>query len=186
MSEPGESWDEAWKALAPPAPRRRRTPHVAWLFAATLGLMLAMLAAINWRGWTTQAPAQPVASPQDTLRATFALCGAGLRATCVIDGDTIWFQGEKIRIADINAPEVSDARCDYELTLGRRATARLIALLNAGPFSLTSPEARDADRYGRALRNVMRGGQSVGMVLVREGLAEAWTGHRRTWCAGRG
>ena len=157
-----------------------------WLFAATLVLMLAMLAAINWRGWTAQAPAQPIATAQDTSRVHFALCGTGVRDTCVIDGDTLWLAGEKIRIADINAPEVTDARCGYELDLGRKATSRLIALLNAGAFSLISPEARDADRYGRQLRNVMRGGRSVGMVLVQEGLAEAWTGHRRNWCEGRG
>jgi len=181
-----EDWDEAWNALAPARSARRRPPHVAWIFAVTLALMLAMLAAIHWRARPAPAPAPPAADAQDTLRAHFALCGAGVRATCVIDGDTIWFRGSKIRIADINAPEVTDARCDYELDLGNKATQRLIALLNAGAFSLVSPEARDVDRYDRQLRNVMRGGRSVGMVLVQEGLAEAWTGHRRNWCEGRG
>jgi micrococcal nuclease len=181
-----EGWDEAWEALSPPRPPVRRAPHILWLFGATFALMLATLAALHWRGWAAQPPPPPQAQAQDRLRAAFAACGTGTRATCVIDGDTLWFQGAKIRIADINAPEVTDARCDYELNLGRRATRRLIELLNAGAFSLVSPEARDVDRYGRQLRNVMRGGQSLGMVLVREGLAEAWTGHRRNWCEGRG
>jgi endonuclease YncB( thermonuclease family) len=29
----------------------------------------------------------------------------------VVDGDTFWYQGTKIRIADINAPEVSHPGC---------------------------------------------------------------------------
>jgi endonuclease YncB( thermonuclease family) len=178
-------WDEEWETLAPPPPSRRGPPHILWLFAATLALMLAMLAAIH-QSRPPAAPAPSQATAQDTLRAHFALCGPGVHATCAIDGDTIWFEGNKIRLADINAPEVTDARCDYELDLGRKATTRLIGLLNAGPFSLVSPEGRDADRYGRELRNVMRGGRSVGMVLVQEGLAEEWTGHRRNWCEGRG
>jgi endonuclease YncB( thermonuclease family) len=170
----------------PPGKRTRRPPHIALIFVSTLALMLLMLTAINWRHWLNDTPPLPVAAPADTLSAHFALCEGPVRTTCVVDGDTIWFQGAKIRIADINAPEVTDARCNYELDLGRRATQRLIVLLNAGSFSLVSPEARDADRYDRKLRNVMRGGRSLGDVLVQEGLAEAWTGHRRNWCEGRG
>ena len=29
------------------------------------------------------------------LAATFALCDAGPRTTCVVDGDTFWLEGEK-------------------------------------------------------------------------------------------
>ena len=59
---------------------------------------------------------------------------------------------------------------------------RLIALLNAGPFTLEI-EGRATDRYGRALRVVKRGGHSLGGELVREGLAEPWRGRRSNWCA---
>ena len=48
----------------------------------------------------------------------------------VVDGDTIWYRHQKIRIADINAPEVSEPQCDAELDLGEKASERLIALLN--------------------------------------------------------
>jgi endonuclease YncB( thermonuclease family) len=92
-----------------------------------------------------------------------------------------WYQGEKVRIADINTPETSDPRCAHEAQLGARATARLQALLNAGAFTLESVD-RDRDKYGRLLRTVTRGGESVGEVLVREGLAEEWQGFRRDWC----
>ena len=69
-----------------------------------------------------------------------------------------------------------------ERALGESATRRLIALLNAGPFTLERQGSRDADRYGRLLRTVTRGGQSLGERLVAEGLAEPWRGHRGDWC----
>ena len=114
--------------------------------------------------------------------ALFALCADGPRNTCVVDGDTFWLQGEKIRIADINAPETHDARCPGERARGNRATARLAQLLNGGRFELVSG-ARTHDRYGRRLVTVMRGGRSLGQELVSEGLAETWKGRRSDWCA---
>ena len=115
------------------------------------------------------------------LAASFALCGASARVTCVVDGDTFWLEGEKVRIADINAPETHQAMCDAERVRGKQATLRLLALLNAGPFDLVS-QGRDTDRYGRLLRIVKRGGTSIGGRLVAEGLAEHWSGKRGDWC----
>jgi len=120
-----------------------------------------------------------------TLAAAFGVCAPGPRTTCVVDRDTFWLNGEKIRIADINTPETHGAGCLSERRLGQRATLRLIALLNAGPFTLAAA-ARDRDRYGRSLRVVLRDGRSIGAVLVDEGLAEPWRGRRSDWCAGGG
>ncbi|MFM5953717.1 MAG: thermonuclease family protein [Novosphingobium sp.] len=113
--------------------------------------------------------------------ATFALCAEGPRTTCVVDGDTFWLHGEKVRIADINAPETHQAGCPAEQALGERATLRLIALLNAGPFTL-EVDGRATDRYGRSLRVAKRAGRSLGAQLVSEGLAEPWRGRRSDWC----
>ncbi len=113
----------------------------------------------------------------------FALCAPGPRTTCVVDGDTFWLGGEKVRIADINAPETQRARCAAEQALGKAATRRLIVLLNAGPFILQAG-GRERDRYGRLLRTVEHGGRSLGAELVAEGLAEPWRGRRSDWCAG--
>lgn len=113
--------------------------------------------------------------------ATFALCAEGPRITCVVDGDTFWLNGEKVRIADINAPESHQAGCAEEQALGDRATRQLISLLNAGPFELAT-EGRATDRYGRSLRVVRRSGQSLGGELICEGLAEPWRGRRSDWC----
>ena len=116
-----------------------------------------------------------------TLAASFALCAPGPRTTCVVDGDTFWLNGEKVRIADINAPETHSAGCAAEQALGDRAAQRLAALLNAGPFTLDIA-GRATDRYGRALRVVRRSGRSLGAQLVSEGLAEPWRGRRSDWC----
>lgn len=111
----------------------------------------------------------------------FELCGMVLR-TCVVDGDTFWLEGEKIRIADIDTPEISEPKCDAEYQLGMKATYRLRDLLNGGAFEVRTIGNRDADRYGRKLRVVVRNGQSLGDQLVREGLARTWTGRREPWC----
>jgi endonuclease YncB( thermonuclease family) len=121
------------------------------------------------------------ATAADTLVGTFSLCGSGRRVDCVVDGDTFWHRGVKIRIADIDTPELSPPRCEAERVKGEAAKRRLQALLNAGPFSLTT-SGRDEDRYGRKLRSVRRGGVSFGDVLIREGLARRWDGARRPWC----
>ena len=113
--------------------------------------------------------------------ALFALCANGPRTTCVVDGDTFWLNGEKIRIADINAPETHGARCPFEQALGDAATRRLTALLNAGSF-LLEVQGRERDRYGRLLRVVTRKGRSLGSQLVSEGYAEPWRGKRSDWC----
>jgi len=100
---------------------------------------------------------------------------------CVVDGDTFWFEGEKIRIADIDTPELSPPRCEAERIKGEAAKARLLALLNAANFALVAGW-RDEDKYGRKLRTVLRSGHSLGDILVNEGLARRWDGARHGWC----
>jgi micrococcal nuclease len=122
----------------------------------------------------------------DGESARFDRCLGPRRVTCVVDGDTFWYRGEKVRIADINTPETSHPQCAAEAALGERATERLTELLNAGPFTLEpEPSGRDRDRYGRLLRDVVRNGTSLGATLEAEGLAEHWRGRRRSWCGGR-
>lgn len=111
----------------------------------------------------------------------FAVCAGGKRITCVVDGDTFWLDGVKFRIADIDTPEVSKPDCPAEAGLGKTATLRMRDLLSEGSFELV-PVERDVDVYGRKLRVVERNGQSLGAVLVAEGLAYTWGSHQQGWC----
>ena len=101
-------------------------------------------------------------------------------AVAITDGDTFRYRGEKIRIADIDTPEVR-GRCAYERDLAAQATARMEELLQAGPFEMHGID-RDEDQYGRKLRVVTRDGRSLGDQLVAEGLARTGTGRREPWC----
>ena len=144
--------------------------------------------AMFWGVWTlTPAPQAAgdlsVASASDSESASFALCHEGGGVNCVVDGDTLYYRGSKIRIADIDTPETHPPRCEAEAVKGAAATQRLQQLVSAGPFTLeANPGGRDEDRYGRKLRVVTRGGESLGGVLVDEGLARWYAGGRRGWC----
>lgn len=142
---------------------------------------LAGLSAPPVTGASTTATAPSAAADDRGERLRFGFCHTGGGTNCVVDGDTIWMHGEKIRIADIDAPETHPPRCAEEQRLGEAATKRLQALLNAGPVTL-EVKGRATDRYGRKLRIVTRGGESLGDTLVEEGLARRWTGRRQPWC----
>lgn len=123
----------------------------------------------------------PHAEAAPIVRRTFVRCDGEKHSTCVVDGDTLWLDGKKIRLADIDTPEISTPRCRAELERGERAADRLVVLLNRGPLRVTRVD-RDVDVYGRALRVVSVGGRSVGDTLIAEGLARRWDGSRRPWC----
>lgn len=130
----------------------------------------------------TIALASPGTATANDTRRPYERCGSGIREYCIVDGDTLWSQGVKIRIADIDTPEVSQPHCAAEKALGERATLRLIELVNDGPFDILAWRSRDKDRNGRKLRVLVRGGRSLGDILVSEGLARTWTGRRQPWC----
>lgn len=112
---------------------------------------------------------------------SFTICKGKARNNCVVDGDTFWIDGEKIRIVDLDTPETHTPRCAKEAELGKQATYRLQELLNAGPVTM-EVKGRGQDQYGRALRVVKSGGRSVSDQLIAEGLARKWEGKRQPWC----
>ena len=140
-----------------------------------------MLEGSGLSDWLLGTHERTVPAESQLYSGQFGLCSGSVRVTCIVDGDTFWLDGTKIRIADINTPEVSSPQCSEEAALGRRATERLREMLNAGPFSLVR-DGRDEDQFGRKLRVAMRDGQSLGGQLVAEGLAHEWQGYRRSWC----
>ncbi|NKN39076.1 thermonuclease family protein [Agrobacterium sp. a22-2] len=145
----------------------------------TLRLFTAItsLSALAIGTLASEASAQQPNSANDA----FPVCGSGQRITRVVDGDTFWFRGEKIRIADIDTAELSPPRCQRERERGLAAKQRLLDILNSGPLSFKIG-ARDEDRFGRKLRIVYCDRRSVGDILVAEGLARKWEGSRQSWC----
>jgi endonuclease YncB( thermonuclease family) len=111
----------------------------------------------------------------------FGFCHTGGGTNCVVDGDTFYISGQKVRIADIDAPETHPPRCAEEARLGEAATARLRDLLNSGAVTMAAND-RDEDVYGRKLRTVEANGVGVGEALVAAGLARWYGSGRRSWC----
>lgn len=111
----------------------------------------------------------------------------GLRQVRVLDGDTVEIRGARMRLLDIDTPEIFHPRCARESDIGAAAKVRLSQLLAAGPLDVADSGRRDD--YGRSLVRIRVAGQDVGQVLLREGLAviwrpgpDAWEARRRHWC----
>ena len=98
--------------------------------------------------------------------------------TCVVDGDSLWFNGVEYRLRDIDAPE-RDGRCAAERDHARAATAHLIALLSPG---LKRVVIHDTDRYGRPLVRLWTDAGQVGQVMVAAGFAVPFGKGRPDWC----
>lgn len=106
-------------------------------------------------------------------------------ARAVVDGDTVSIAGERIRIANIDAPELHQAKCDAEHRLAVVAKARMIALLASGEVVVHPGDPKDGrlkDRHGRTLATITVDGKDVGEIMIAEGLARPWEGKRRPWC----
>lgn len=101
------------------------------------------------------------------------------RVTCVVDGDTFWYQGTKIRLLDIDAPEV-EGRCANERQLAQAATVEFTRLLNTG---LVRVAFDGQDQYRRHLAQIWVREGEIGTAMLAAGLAEPF-GQRgpAPWC----
>ena len=88
-------------------------------------ILLAVALAISYFG-REKANVTPLPGP-----ISFAECGNGLRMNCVVDGDTIWIDGEKLRMEGYDTPEPQTHSCggDAEIALAHRASDRVIELV---------------------------------------------------------
>lgn len=99
----------------------------------------------------------------------------------VIDGDTIEWRGQRVRLLGYDTPEIGQAKCADERQLGEAAKWRLEFLIWGGGAEVTLSGRRD--RYGRELGRLIVRGRDVADILIREGLARAYDGGRRqSWC----
>lgn len=113
----------------------------------------------------------------------------------VIDGDTVELSSEeRVRIYNIDAPEIGHARCQSELVAGQRAKVELEQLLEQRPVTISRCEAstgRCLDKYHRTLATLRTPIGDVGAMLVHQGLALPWEPGKeahderaRHWCGG--
>ena len=175
------NWNVGRRARAHRKPKCQTFDPPRYLAFVALALVAGLSAWQNFSPALASLPSMPLTSRAELVERQFPLCGSQSRKTCVVDGDTFWLSGTKIRIADINTPETSSPQCPAEAKRGKAAKLRLQSLLNSGPFELRRG-TRDEDRYGRKLRTVHRDGRSLGATLVAEGLAHEWNGRRESWC----
>lgn len=118
----------------------------------------------------------------DSFRAAMSTSGEG---DCILvsvhDGDTIRCDGEKIRVANIDAPELEGSPrcertragknpswCDYEL--GIKSRDALDDFLNGGTVRI---QRLGTDQYGRTLARLNVDGTDAGEHLMSLGLARA-------------
>jgi len=108
------------------------------------------------------------------------MCGRD-RYTCVVDGDTIWLVGQNLRLQSYDTPEPYNDICggQAEIALAHRASARLLELLSANAFTVSTA---GQDRYGRTLATIKIAGRDVGDILIEEGLARRWPDGHEWWC----
>jgi endonuclease YncB( thermonuclease family) len=108
-------------------------------------------------------------------------CSSGERIACLVDGDTIWYEGIKIHLEDIDMPKRGAlAGCMNEALLSSAATQRLTELLSAGDFTIETEDK--LDNYDRVQARLLVNGTSVGETLIAEGLARPLAGQEEEWC----
>jgi endonuclease YncB( thermonuclease family) len=106
----------------------------------------------------------------------------------VYDGDTIFIDDQRMRILDIDTPEISEPRCDAEAQRGIEARNRLRALIDRAR-TVEIDDSGQRDKYGRPLIHLILDGSDAGDIMVSEGFAvvwepgpQAWRERRRHWC----
>ena len=160
--------------------RGLRRPLVFALLFALVGFSgLRNGGAAHW----SVLPWVPQPTQADPEAAYFQECAGPVRYTCVVDGDTIRYRGEIIRLVGIDAPEIFDPGCEREAEIGARATDELRRLLNAGPFSLTrAPMEPNRDVYDRLLRRISREGIDFADILLKTGTIHRYGAAGPDWC----
>lgn len=102
--------------------------------------------------------------------------------TCIVDGDTIWLDGAKLRLVKYDTPETSLKLCGgkRERDLGKKAADRLKELLNNNFYTVDFHGKEGSG--SRTLATVKVGGVNVGDILIKEGLARSWPDGDEFWC----
>ena len=136
---------------------RRRGPARRLPLLADAALAVALLAAL------ALVVARGLWEPPQTLGGSAA----------VVDGDTLMVGNERVRLAAIDAPELSQTctRDGRQTACGRDARVALQRLVAGGSIACRWSER---DRYGRLLGHCEAGGTDLNREMVRSGWAVAY------------
>lgn len=91
----------------------------------------------------------------------------------VVDGDTLEVSGVKVRLFGVDAPEL-DQQCQrggQVWACGRAAREELAGIVGRKRLVCA---VQDVDRYGRAVAVCEAGGEDIGALMVRRGMAVAY------------
>ncbi|WIJ26571.1 thermonuclease family protein [Devosia sp. RR2S18] len=100
-----------------------------------------------------------------------------------MDGDTLWLNGENIRLKDFDTPEPQSSICGggHEKALASMASARMLELLNSNDWTIEY-FGYDSTSRRRRLATIRIAGEDVGDILIREHLARSWPDGEEWWC----
>lgn len=87
----------------------------------------------------------------------------------VVDGDTVWFRGERLRLLVIDAPEISAPRCAAEYAAGIEARNALSDFIFGRLVTVHYSGRRDV--YARPLVRLSVDGQDAGSHMLSRNLA---------------
>jgi len=159
------------KTPEPPSPQREVLSGMAGiaLFAVALAvLILGVSIATIFHD-----------DPNAAARAArFSQCYDAEGSNCVLDGETIYVQGQKVLIAGVTAPKIQSARCDDERSRGIDSAVRLADLLNSGKVTV-GPLVREPD--GQVRNKVEVGGNDLATAMIGAGMARDY-GSSGGWC----
>jgi endonuclease YncB( thermonuclease family) len=117
--------------------------------------------------------------PLPANAAGFSICKGGHRVTCVVDGDTFWIEGEKVRVDGYDSPEMGEPKCARPAAGAVEARDALAELLNSGTVELART---GVDRYGRTLARVLVDGQDITKAMIGAGHGRRYQRGQQPWC----
>ena len=102
------------------------------------------------------------------------------------DGDTCYVtingQNKKIRLLELDTPEISKPKCDAELELGLKARDFVNDLIKNAEI-IEFKTDYELDYFGRILSYLIIDGDDVSALLVKNGLGVVYKkDHKMDWC----
>ena len=111
--------------------------------------------------------------------ARFAQCYNAAGPNCVLDGNTVYVDRQKVRIAGLEVPKIQGAGCPEERSAGIDAALRLAELLNGGEVTMSAP-IRNAT--GADVRKIFVNGDDIAPAMISAGLARPIGEDNASWC----